>query len=436
MNRLQQLKEQKAALLSRVEAVIKVAEDEKRELTAEETADIDAVLGAGDKPGQVGEIDAKIAREEKIVAKLGELARNTAPPAPQAPAVHAVKRKAPKGFDSYDEAHAAGAWFSASVLNSTRGHAECRSLGIQAAMSEGSNIDGGYTVPVEMSRNIIRQVEENGAFAANANRVSMASDRYQFTARTSGVTAYFVGETPSAITESSPQVNLRELNAKRLAVLTKISRDVAEDSFADLAAFAATEAALAVTNKQDLCGFIGDGTSTYGGIVGLKDALADGSEYTALTGNTAFSTLDLADFEGMVAKCPNFAGAMNKWYISRQGFWASMARLLHAAGGNSMVDLGNGPVFSFLGFPVVLTQSMNTTTSAQTSTEGLCYFGDLSLAATIGTRRNITLQVLREKYAIENQIGLLWDTRFDISVHERGDSTNAGPVIGLETPGS
>ena len=113
-----------------------------------------------------------------------------------------------------------------------------------------------------------------------------------------------------------------------------------------------------------------------------------------------------------------------------------MSRLQMAAGGNTIQDFGNGPSLQFLGFPVVLTQSMNVTTDAQTSTEGLAYFGDLSMAATIGTRRGITLQVLREKYAIENQIGLLWDTRFDISVHEVGDSTNPGPIIGLETPGA
>jgi len=66
----------------------------------------------------------------------------------------------------------------------------------------------------------------------------------------------------------------------------------------------------------------------------------------------------------------------------------------------------------------------------------LLYFGDLSMAATVGRRRGVTLQVLREKYAIENQIGLLWDLRFDISVHEIGDASNAGPIVMLSTPGS
>ena len=430
MSRLQALREEKAGYLARVEAIAKIAEDDKRDQTPEEIAEVTALL---DKAEAVA---PKIAHEERVAKAIAELAVRNAPPAPSTPAVHTKNRKAPKGWESYEEAHIAGAWLSANVLNSAIGRRECQSLGVQAAMSEGSNVDGGYFVPVELDRTITRQVEEDGVFGANARRVSMASDRFQFTARTSGVTAYFVGETPSSLTESSPQVNLRELSAKRLSVLTKFSRDVGEDAFTDIAAWAAQEAALAIATKQDACGFIGDGTSTYGGIVGLKASLADGSEYTAAAGNTAFSTLDLADFEGMVAKLPRFAGIMPKWYISRQGYYASMSRLQMAAGGNTIQDFGNGPILQFLGFPVVLTQSMNTTTDAQTSTEGLAYFGDLSMAATLGTRRGITLQVLREKYAIENQIGLLWDTRFDISVHEVGDSTNPGPIIGLETPGA
>jgi HK97 family phage major capsid protein len=432
MSRLQKLKEEKAGYLARVEAIAKIATDDKRDQTPEEIAEVTALL---DKAEAVA---PKIAHEERVEKAMAELAVKSAPPAPGAPAVHTKARKAPKGWDSYEEAHIAGAWLSASVLNSNAGRAECKALGlnVQGAMSEGSNVDGGYLVPVELSRQIIRQVEEYGVFSQFARKVNMASDRFQFVARTSGVTSYFVGETPSSLTESSPQVNLRELSAKRLAVLTKFSRDVAEDAFADIAMWAAQEAALAISTKQDACGFIGDGTSTYGGMIGIKDALAAGSEYEALAGNTAFSTLDLADFESMVAKLPNFAGLSPRWYISRQGYYASMSRLQMAAGGNTIQDFGSGPVLQFLGFPVTLTQSMNVTTTAQTSTKGLVYFGDLSMAATIGTRRGITLQVLREKYAIENQIGLLWDTRFDISVHEVGDASNPGPLVGLKTPGA
>ena len=41
------------------------------------------------------------------------------------------------------------------------------------------------------------------------------------------------------------------------------------------------------------------------------------------------------------------------------------------------------------------------------------------------------LQVLRELYAANGQIGVLGFERFDIVNHDMGDNTNAGPVVAL-----
>ena len=108
---------------------------------------------------------------------------------------------------------------------------------------------------------------------------------------------------------------------------------------------------------------------------------------TAITGNTAFSTLDLADFEAMVGKLPMYPGIRPKWFISQAGWAASMMRLADAAGGNTMAMLAEGPTRMFLGYPVVISQSMNSTLTAQTSTPGLVHFGDLQMGAILGSRR-------------------------------------------------
>jgi HK97 family phage major capsid protein len=193
---------------------------------------------------------------------------------------------------------------------------------------------------------------------------------------------------------------------------------------------------LKFAEKEDDCGFNGDGTSTYGGIVGLKNALLAGATKTAATGNTAFSTLDLADFEGMVGLLPSYARSGAKWFISQAGWADSMLRLLNAGGGNTMVDLGNGPRLSFLGYEVVVSQKMNSTLTAQTSTNGLVFLGRLDLAATVGVKRGIRVSVLRELYAATRQTGLIIDQRMDINCHERGTASVSGPVVMLATPGS
>ena len=64
------------------------------------------------------------------------------------------------------------------------------------------------------------------------------------------------------------------LVARKLAVLTRMSSELAEDAIIDLAAWLAEEVAYAFAEKEDDCLFNGDGTSTYGGIQGVLNKLS------------------------------------------------------------------------------------------------------------------------------------------------------------------
>jgi HK97 family phage major capsid protein len=111
-----------------------------------------------------------------------------------------------------------------------------------------------------------------------------------------------------------------------------------------------------------------------------------------------------------------------------------MQRLADAAGGNTTQNIMGGTGPSFLGFPVVWVQVMNSTLSAQTSTEGLCYFGDLRQAIKLGTRRGMAISTSVDRYFETDEIGIKATQRLDIVVAEKGTSSVAGSVIGLETP--
>jgi HK97 family phage major capsid protein len=221
-----------------------------------------------------------------------------------------------------------------------------------------------------------------------------------------------------------------------LAVLCKYSSEIAEDAVISIADDLAMEIAYAFADKEDECGFNGDGTSTYGGIVGLKNAVLAGSKYTAITGNTAFSTLDLDDFEAMVGKLPQFAVGGAAWYISRVGWANSMLRLAEAAGGNTTAQIAQGAALQFLGFPVVISQVLNSTTSAQTSTDGICYLANLDMGASFGSRRGVSIAVDGSRFFESDQLAVRGTERFDINVHEKGTSSVAGPIIMMSTPSS
>jgi HK97 family phage major capsid protein len=263
----------------------------------------------------------------------------------------------------------------------------------------------------------------------------MASDTKTVPRRSSGLTAYFVSDN-SEVTASDKEWDQVNLVAKKLGVLAKYSSELAEDAVISIGDDLTDEIAYAFANKEDECGFKGDGTSTYGGITGVLNAVADGSRYEAAGGNIAFSDLDFADFEGMVGQLPQYAARNAKWYISRVGYYASMARLLDAAGGNTIETLSDGSRrLMFLGYPVVLSQVLSDTTGDQASTSILA-FGDLAMAATLGNRRGIRVLISPHRYMEYDQIGILGTERMDINVHERGDASNAGAIIVLDTPSS
>jgi HK97 family phage major capsid protein len=90
----------------------------------------------------------------------------------------------------------------------------------------------------------------------------------------------------------------------------------------------------------------------------------------------------------------------------------------------------------FLGYPVVISQVMNSTLSAQVNATNVALFGDMQMAATLGNRRGLSVFPSEHRYMEYNQIGVRGMERFDINFHERGDATNAGAMISMTLPGS
>ena len=113
-----------------------------------------------------------------------------------------------------------------------------------------------------------------------------------------------------------------------------------------------------------------------------------------------------------------------------------MQRLADAAGGNTTQNIMGGVGPSFLGFPVVWVQVMNSTLTAQTSTEGIAYFGSMRQGIRLGTRRGMSIATSTDRYFETDEIGIKATQRLDVVVAERGTATAAGSLIGLKFPGA
>jgi HK97 family phage major capsid protein len=434
--RIKVLQEHRSEHFAEAEAQLSVLAAEGRDPTAEEQARLTELVGEDGTGGLVAELTKQIEREQNIAAVAKQIVAGRSATIPSAnqelkpermPAK--ARRQNTKHYESSEDAYEAGQFILATIGGSRSAQQWCRDRGVVATHTTFDNPKGGYTVPETLESAIIRLVEERGVFRRNSRSYPIPGGSVLLPRRASGFTAYFTAET-QAITESTASFDQIKLEAKKLAVLTAISSELDEDSVAALADFVTLEFALAFADKEDRCGFNGDGSATFGGITGLKSALLAGSTHTAA--NKSFGALVIGEFLSMMGKLPEFPGIQPRWYASKAAWAASMARLQIAAGGNNVADIGSGPQVQFLGYPVEFVQVMNSTLTDQANEVGTVYFGDLGMASTFGTKREITIRSDESKYFAEDMTAVRATERFDIVVHETGTATDPGPIVGLK----
>jgi HK97 family phage major capsid protein len=313
-------------------------------------------------------------------------------------------------------------------------------LDLVKAQTEGVNTTGGFAVPDEFNNDLIDLREMYGVFRQYARIRPMSRDRMTIPRRTGGVTAYWVDE-GDTITDSTATGDVVGLTAKKLAALVLASSEVFEDAAIDIGEWIAREIAWAFAQEEDDAGFNGDGTSTYGRITGVRQKLRDVDGTIANikglyvgTGN-AYSELTLGDFEGVVGLLPQYADTPNaRWFVHRTFYYQVMVREALEAGGVEMREVIGGqrtPIY--LGYPVVFSQLMP---KVEGNSQVCALLGDLSLAASFGDRRELSLARSLDYRFANDQVAIRGTERIDINVHDVGNTTDAGPIVGLITAAS
>jgi len=349
------------------------------------------------------------------------------------------------------KAYAFGTWIMATIGNNARAKAWCQQNGISIrAHSEGNSSAGGFLVPEEFDADIIDLREIYGVFRKYARIRPMKTDTRRIPRRTGGLNAYFEGES-QALVESTKSWDAITLIARKLIALTKISSELDEDAAVDIGADLAREIAYTFAKKEDNCGFNGDGTSTYGGIVGVTQALLNLSGTIAniaglnrATGTgygTNWNSITLNDFSKTKGLLPAFARTEKTAWFCHQTFYDTvMEPIKLAAGGVTEQMIANGSAqMRMLGYPVVVSQIMPSTSAIN---QVPVVFGDLSLGVELGDRRQTTLAMSTEAGFATDEIWIRGTERFDVNVHDVGNASATaslrvtGPVVGLVTGAS
>jgi len=351
-----------------------------------------------------------------------------------------------KGPNAEERAYRAGQFFRATLLKDKEAQRWCADHGVteSRALNEGVNAQGGIFVNEEILNEIIVLVEEFGAFPANARTLTMKSDTLIVPRRVGGLKAYFVGENTS-VTESDAAWDRIQMVAKKVAVASRISSEILEDSTVlNLADYLTGEVSRAIAELIDVCAFVGTGSGDYGGIVGVVNKITDGNHaagvVTAGSGETGASTLKLESLISTAGRLPLYARTGAKWYVNPAVFSASVQRLglvnnVGIAGGNTPATVSAGAEMRLLGYPIVFVHTLSNNVGADPGVVKFL-FGDLSLSSFYATRRGLTIKQSTDRYAELDQTLIVSTMRWDAITHDCGDANRAGPIVALKTAAS
>ena len=333
-----------------------------------------------------------------------------------------------------ERAYAFGRWLHA-INGCDESRQWCAEHGWETrVMKEATGGGGGYLVPEPLADDVIINVEQYGVARQIAVVRQMTRDTLSVPRLDTEVTTYWVGEGAS-ITASDAALDQVHLTARKLACLTRISNELMDDSIIAMADFVAGSAGRAIAKAEDDAAFLGDGTSTYGGIMGLAGEFEANESLTgvvtASTDDDTFSEILLTDLNQLVGTCPAYALPNARWLCSQMARGYLFDRLAGAGGGSSHATLVNGVISTWMGYPITVSASMPAGAATDYSEKMMVAFGDFSRGMIFGDRKSISVQILNELYAATDETGIKVTERLDINFYGYGTTSVAGPVLCL-----
>lgn len=357
------------------------------------------------------------------------------------------------GEEARKKAYRFGQFLLATIGGNQKSAKWCNDHGVTIVKAQSENVNeaGGFLVPEELDSDLIQLRESFGVVRQEFKRVVMKSDTKRRPRRTGGLKAYHLAD-GDGITASQKGWDSVSLTAEKIAILALFGNELSEDAIIDVADDLAYEIAWAFSLQEDEDGLLGDGTSAYGGFVGVAQRLlslwgvgggagliqAPGAGYAA-----AWDSITLGTLNKVKAAVPRYAALADPcWLCSNEFYAAVMERLLTAAGGNRVADIqtgGDGE--KFLGKRVVIAQVMPMTPAQQ---QIPLLYGAFKLGADFGDRRETTIALSTDYSFANDQVAIRGTERYAINVHDVGTAGNGanpaqpgpqvGPIVGLVTP--
>lgn len=163
---------------------------------------------------------------------------------------------------------------------------------IRNALQEGTDSEGGYLVPDEFERTLVKALEEENIFRKLAKIIQTSSgDRRIPVVTTHGSAAWLDEE--EQLTESDEVFGQTSLSAHKLGTFIKVSDELLNDSVFDLESYISTEFARRIGSKEEEAFFTGDGSGKPTGIFAASGGADVGVTSAAAAALTADELIDL-----------------------------------------------------------------------------------------------------------------------------------------------
>lgn len=242
----------------------------------------------------------------------------------------------PGGKDAPQDAAYSEAW--ASFFREGDGESTIKSQqkqGPRAAMTVGSNPDGGYLAPIEWDRTITGRLKEISPIRQNATVQSISGPGFRKLYNDRAVGSGWVGETASRPATSTPQVTPLDFNVGELYAFPFASQQLLEDSEVNIETWLAGEVETEFSRQENIAFLSGDGVNKPFGILTYVTGAANAAKHPwgaiSVVNSGAAAAFSADGFISLFYDVPSSYRAGAKLYTNR-GSQAAMRKLKDGQG--------------------------------------------------------------------------------------------------------
>jgi len=346
------------------------------------------------------------------------------------------------------DGHYSGAWssmtqaknFGLFMMGCVAGNPTAKKLYEESAGEVKAITGSDYAIPAEFIPRLIDMLGTYGVYRADAFKWPMGSDSSSCPKQTGDPTVYCPGA-GVAPTAGSLTLGNVGLTAKKWITFIAIPRETVEDMAIAVGEIVGRSIARAFAHQEDLCGFIGDGTSTYFNETGIDKAILavhatpssiPGLRIQATPGTWAAITMaDILALPGLITDDAD-DGVNCKWYGHKNFYHTVILPLALALGGTTAQEAiytGYTQRPQFQGRDFRYTRVMPKVKAAADHIPLI--LGNLQKGTILGDRRIFELAQDSSVFFTSDQIAIRGTSRVTMNNYGVGDTTDGGALVAL-----